>query len=108
MSEFSTLVNEAHADPFMEKNFLFVNFGTLCTEILPLLYVFQSFSTHPMIMGHFQKYFNGLYFFSFQIELALGSLRRQLLLKEVWLEEPALDARLSTALESKWTPVLAV
>ena len=92
----------------MEKNFLFVNFGTLCTEILPLLYVFQSFSTHLMIMGHFQKYFNGLYFFSFQIELALGSLRRQLLLKEVWLEEPALDARLSTALESKWTPVLAV
>ena len=61
-----------------------------------------------MIMGHFQKYFNGLYFFSFQIKLAHGSLRRQLLLEEVWLEEPALDARLSTALESKWTAVLAV
>ena len=61
-----------------------------------------------MIMGHFQIYYNGLYFFSFQIKLAHGSLRRQLLLEEVWLEEPALDARLSTALESKWTPELAV
>ena len=59
-------------------------------------------------MGHFQIYYNGLYFFSFQIKLAHGSLRRQLLSEEVWLEEPALHAMLSTALESKWTPVLAV
>ena len=51
-----------------------------------------------MMMGHFQMYFNGLYFFSFQIKLAHGSLRRQLLLEEVWLEVPALDARLSKPL----------